>query len=57
MDGVPINRVKEYQKEFATLLTANHKATLDALRAGKLDDSVTNVLKQVATDLAKRYKK
>jgi F-type H+-transporting ATPase subunit alpha len=57
MDGVPITRVKEFQKEFATLLTANHKDTLAALRAGKLDDNVVSVLKQVASDIARRYRK
>jgi F-type H+-transporting ATPase subunit alpha len=57
MDGVPIARVREFQKEFATLLSANHRTTLDALRAGKLDDNVINVLKQVASDTAKRYRK
>jgi F-type H+-transporting ATPase subunit alpha len=57
MDGVPTTRVKEFQKEFATLLSANHKDTLAALRAGKLDDNVIGVLKQVASDTAKRYRK
>jgi F-type H+-transporting ATPase subunit alpha len=55
MDNVPVNRVKEFEKEFSTLLSANHKDTLAALKAGKIDDSVTSVLKRMAQELARRY--
>jgi F-type H+-transporting ATPase subunit alpha len=55
MDNVPVNRVKEFEKDFATLLSVNHKDTLAALKAGKMDDSVTSVLKKVAQETTKKY--
>ena len=57
MDKVPVERVREFEKEFLSLLSMQHKETLNALRAGKLDDDVTTVLKEVAENLAKKYAK
>jgi F-type H+/Na+-transporting ATPase subunit alpha len=56
IDEVAVNKVRDFEKAYAQTLTANHKATLDAIRAGKIDDSVTSVLKAVAKDLVKSYK-
>ncbi len=55
MDKVPVDKVKEFETEYQMLLNAQHRDVLDTLRAGKLDDHVTEVLQKVATDLAKRY--
>jgi len=55
IDRVPVNKVKEFEKEFLGLLTATHKDTLEAIRAGKIDDSVTSVLKKAAQELSKKY--
>jgi F-type H+-transporting ATPase subunit alpha len=57
IDNVPVNQVRKFESEYSTLLTAQHKDTLDLIRAGKIDDSVTNVLKKVAQELAKNYSK
>lgn len=57
MDNVPVGKVREFEKEFLSLLTAQHKDTLNEIKAGKLDDNITNVLKTTAQDLAKRYAK
>lgn len=57
LDKVPVNRVREFEKEFTTILSASHKDTLNTLRSGKIDDSVTNVLKQVAAETVKKYAK
>ena len=57
LDNVPVEKVKEFEKEFATVLAASHKEALSALKAGKIDDSVTNTLKEVAKSLSKRYAK
>src|SRR5690242_14856767 len=39
LDTVPVNRVKEFEKEYSLLLSAQHKDTLNALKAGKIDDT------------------
>lgn len=55
IDNVPVNKVKAFQDEFGGLLSAQHKETLSAIKAGKIDESVTSVLKKTAQDLAKKY--
>ena len=56
IDVVPVSKVRVFQEEFSSLLKAQHKDTLNAIKAGKIDDTVTNVLKSVASELAKKYK-
>ncbi|MGV3558091.1 F0F1 ATP synthase subunit alpha [Larkinella arboricola] len=55
LDKVPVNKVKEFENEFALQMSTQHQATLDQLRAGKLDDNIIAVVKKVATELAGRY--
>lgn len=57
IDGVPVPRVKEFEKEFLNLLSSSHKETLNQLKAGKIDDSVTSVLKSASASLVNKYKK
>lgn len=56
LDKVPVNRVKDFEKEYLTLLRTQHRDTLDTLRAGKLDDNITSVLGKVATELSDSFK-
>ncbi len=53
---VPVNKVKEFESEFLGILDAQHRGTLDALRSGKFDDSITSVLEKVAGELSPKYK-
>jgi F-type H+-transporting ATPase subunit alpha len=55
LDKVPAERVKEFEKEYLNLLTAQHKDILQDLRNGKLDDNITSTLKATAESLAKKY--
>jgi len=55
IDRVPVPKVKEFEKEFLTLLRLQNKAVLDNLRAGKLEDADLNVIKKSAQDLAAKY--
>ncbi|MDH3710130.1 MAG: F0F1 ATP synthase subunit alpha [Cyclobacteriaceae bacterium] len=55
IDKVPLKRVKEFEKEFVTLLSAQHKDVMETLRDGKLDDQVTETLKNEAINMAKKY--
>ncbi|MEO0334212.1 MAG: F0F1 ATP synthase subunit alpha, partial [Bacteroidota bacterium] len=56
MDKVPINRAKEFEKEFLSYMTAQHQDTLDAIRSGKWGEEQQVTIKKVASDLAKNYK-
>ncbi len=52
---VPVNKVKEFEKEYLNYLESKHADTLAALRAGKYDDSLTDVLAKVAKEIAGKY--
>ncbi|MEZ4795112.1 MAG: F0F1 ATP synthase subunit alpha [Flavobacteriaceae bacterium] len=53
--NVPVEKVKEFERDYIDLLNAKHRGTLDDLKAGKLTDEVIDVLTSVAKDLASRY--
>ncbi|QCR24196.1 F0F1 ATP synthase subunit alpha [Pontibacter sp. SGAir0037] len=55
LDKVPVNEVRNFEKDFTRTLRAQHVGTLNALLAGKLDDETTGVLKQVARELSSKY--
>jgi F-type H+-transporting ATPase subunit alpha len=55
MRSVPVNKVKEFEAEYLQQLELRHPDTLKALKAGKLDDTITGVLETVAKELSSRY--
>ncbi|MBL3657740.1 F0F1 ATP synthase subunit alpha [Fulvivirga sediminis] len=57
IDNVPVDKVQAFETSFIDVLRSKHQDALDSLRAGKLEDSVTEVLASVAKDLSKQYGK
>ncbi len=53
--NVPVAKVKEFEKDFLVYMNSKHRATLDALKAGKLDDSITDVIENAAKEIAAKY--
>jgi F-type H+-transporting ATPase subunit alpha len=53
---VPVNKVREFEKEFLDVLERKNKNTLDQLKAGQYNDEITNTLETVAKDLLAKYK-
>jgi F-type H+-transporting ATPase subunit alpha len=53
---VPVNKVKEFETDFLSILEAKHKNVLNDLKAGKFTDEITNVLDAEAKELSKRFK-
>lgn len=53
---VPVEKVKEFEKDYLSFLNAKHRGVLDTLKAGKLTDEVTQTLTQVAKELSEKYK-
>jgi F-type H+-transporting ATPase subunit alpha len=53
--NVPVNKVKEFEKDFLEFLNNKNRATLDALKAGKLTDEITDVLESVAKEVSAKY--
>jgi F-type H+-transporting ATPase subunit alpha len=53
--SVPVNKIKEFERAYIDFLNSKHKDTLNALKAGKLDDNITDVLEKVAKELSAKY--
>ena len=54
--AVPVNKVKEFEKDYLEYLNNKHRDTLDALKAGKFSDELTDVLEQAAKEVSAKYK-
>ncbi|MBO4741462.1 MAG: F0F1 ATP synthase subunit alpha [Bacteroidales bacterium] len=57
LSGIPTDRVRDFETEYLFFLRQNHASVLDNLRAGKLLDEDTKILREVAADLSKKYAK
>ncbi|WP_196895713.1 F0F1 ATP synthase subunit alpha [Aureivirga marina] len=55
LKDVPVNKVKEFERDYIEYLNAKHRDALDTLKAGKLTDEVTTVLANVAKELSAKY--
>ena len=55
MRNVPVNKIREFEAEFTNQLQERHPEVLEALKAGKLDDSITGVLDTMAKELSGKY--
>ena len=55
LKNVPVAKVKEFEKDFIDYLNAKHRDTLDALKAGKFTDEITDVLEKAAKEVSAKY--
>jgi len=53
---VPVNMVKSFEVDFIEYLELKHRAVLDSLRDGNLDNEITDTLEKVAAEVALKYK-
>ena len=54
---VPVNKVREFEKEFIEYLELRHQDVLDTLREGTLNDKILEVLEKTAAELSSKYMK
>jgi F-type H+-transporting ATPase subunit alpha len=52
---VPVEKVKEFEKDYLEFLNAKHRDILDTLKSGKLTDEVTATLEKVAKEVSAKY--
>ena len=57
MRNVPVEKIKEFERDYLEMLNVKHRDTLDLLKAGKLTDETIDVMTSVANDLSAKYKK
>ncbi|WP_299527884.1 F0F1 ATP synthase subunit alpha [uncultured Lutibacter sp.] len=53
--AVPVDKVKEFEKDYIEFLNVKHRDTLDILKAGKLTDEVIDTLTSVAKEISAKY--
>ena len=53
---VPVNKVREFERDFLDVMERKHKNVLDSLKAGQYTDEITNTLEEVAKDTVKKFK-
>lgn len=56
LSKVPVNRVREFEKQYLDILDAKHRDILDQLKSGKIDDNIKAVLKEEALALSEQFK-
>ncbi|CAG0960842.1 F-type H+-transporting ATPase subunit alpha [Flavobacteriales bacterium] len=54
--NVPTNKVREFEKDYLSLLEVSHKETLNQIKAGKIDESITSILEKAGSEVALKYK-
>ena len=53
--NVPVEKIKEFENEYLTILRTKHQGVLDSLKQGKLTEEVVNTLESVCKDLSDKY--
>ena len=53
--NVPVDKVKEFEKDFIEYMNNKNRATLDALKAGKFTDEITDVIEAAAKEISAKY--
>ncbi|MGM0496642.1 MAG: F0F1 ATP synthase subunit alpha [Bacteroidota bacterium] len=56
LKGVPVDKVRDFEKEFLEKLEVEHGDVLESLGEGTLTDELTKKVEQVAKDVAENYK-
>ena len=55
LKAVPVEKVKDFEKNFIELLNLKHKKILSQIKEGKLTDEITSTLEKVASELTSSY--
>lgn len=55
LKDVPVNKVKQFEKDYIDYLNAKHRDTLDVLKSGKLTPEATATLEEVAAEISKHF--
>ncbi len=55
LDKVPVEKVREFEKDYISVLKASHADTLAQIAKGKYDDAIIETLKKVGAEVASKY--
>ena len=54
--NVPVDKIREFEKDYLEYLNAKHRDVLDTLKAGKLTDEATDTLTNAVKEISAKYK-
>ena len=55
LDNVPVDKVREFEKDYIQVLQTSHADVLSEIKKGKYDDTITSTLKKVGAEVASKY--
>jgi len=55
LKDVPVKKVKAFETDFIEHMNLQHKDTLEEIRKGNIDSSITEVLEKVAASIVLKY--
>jgi F-type H+/Na+-transporting ATPase subunit alpha len=55
LSKMPIEKIKEFEKEYLDFLELKHKSTLESIQKGKFNEDVEKTLTAVANEIAERF--
>lgn len=55
LDNVAVSKIRAFEKDFVNVMNATQKSTMEALKAGKFDDSLTDVLTKISKEVSPKY--
>jgi len=55
LGGVPVDQIKKFESDYLDYLSNKHQGTLDKIKAGVIDGSVTDILESAAKEVAAKY--
>ena len=53
---VPVEKVREFEKEYLEYMRAKHQDILERVRNGEYNDEITSVFEKAAAELTAKYK-
>jgi F-type H+-transporting ATPase subunit alpha len=54
---VPLEKIGEFEELYLNTLDKQHPNVIESLRKGQMNDEVTAIMEQVASDLTRQYRK
>ena len=55
LQKIPLSGIRNFETEFIHFMHEKHQDVLDVLRSGKIDDEISNKLKEACNEVAAKY--
>ena len=55
LSDVPVDKVKEFERDYIDYLNAKHRDVLDVLKSGKLTDQAIETLESTAKEISAKF--